>query len=370
MAGSNITQHRRALIVSGPILVAILTGCTQEPLEVEAPLRPVRFVTVEANNGERTRTFSGSSRSTQISRLSFKVGGTVVEAPVEVGDRLKKGGLIARLDSSSFDLEVQQAQASLVQAQANQRNADSNYERVQGLYANNNASRNELDSARANAESARAQARSVAKALELARLNRSYTSLTAERDCLVAAINVDMNENVNAGTEVARVNCGDGLEIELSIPESLIADVKERSLVVISFSAIPGLTFSGTVTEVGAASSSGAPTFPVIVSIDGSERRLRAGLAADVTLRFAARSASGVSLVPLSALMNSGDQSYVFVAEPEGTSDTAVIRKKNVSIGELTDSGIEILDGVSIGDRVVTAGVSSIRDGQRVALRQ
>ncbi len=345
-----------------------ITGCNSADTEIESPLRPVRYVVVEDTDGQRSRTFSGTSRSTQVSRLSFKVGGNVVELPIEVGDKLAKGDLIARLDSSSFDLEVQQAQASLVQARANERNAQANYQRVQGLYANNNTSRNELDSARANAESTRAQTRSLEKSLELARLNRSYTRLVSDRECAVSSLSVDLNENVSAGAEVATVNCGDSLEIRLSIPESLIADVKPDSSVAIRFSAIPELEFLGTVQEIGVGSSNGSPTFPVIVSIDGSERRLRSGLAAEVTLNFSGQSEAGVVLLPLAAVANTSNEPFVFVAVAEEGGGTALLRKQFVSVGELTAGGIQIRSGLNVGDRVVTAGVSVVREGQRVLL--
>lgn len=343
-------------------------GCDKTDVEQAEILRPVRFLTVTDNDLGRRRTFSGTSRSTQVSRLSFKVPGTIVELPIEVGDRLQAGGLLARLETSSFDLEVQQAQAGLVQAQANQRNAESNYDRIKGLYENNNASRNDLDSARANAESARAQTRSAQKSLELARLNLSYTRLTAERSCSIASVAVQLNENVTAGAEVARVNCGDGLEIELAMPDSLIAEIREDANVTIQFDAISKLKFAGTVTEIGVAASSGTPTFPVTVSIDGSERRLRSGLAADVTFEFASTRSGDAHLIPLAAVANSGAEPFVYIAQPNGSGNEAVIEKRTVEIGELTENGIEVLAGLSHGDRVVTAGVSIITAGQRVLL--
>lgn len=354
--------------VVATVLGLVTSSCGKTDVEQVEILRPVRFLTVTDNDLGRSRTFSGTSRSTQVSRLSFKVSGTIVQLPIEVGDRLDAGGLLARLDTSSFDLEVQQAQAGLVQAQANQRNAESNYDRIKGLYENTNASRNDLDSARANAESARAQTRSAQKSLELARLNLSYTRLTADRRCLVASVGVDLNENVVSGAEVARVNCGEGLEIELAMPDSLIAEIREDANVIIRFDAIPKLTFAGTVTEIGVAASSGTPTFPVTVSIDGSERRLRSGLAADVTFEFASTRSGDAHLIPLAAVANRGAEPFVYIATPDGSDNEAVVEKRTVEIGELTENGIEVLAGLNHGDRVVTAGVSIISAGQRVLL--
>ncbi len=350
------------------VAAALLAACGGEVAETEPPLRPVRYITVTDDTGARARTFSGTSRSTQVSRLSFKVSGTLVELPVEIGDRVQAGSLIARLDPASFDLEVQRAQASVVQAEASLRNAEANYERVKGLYANNNSSRNELDSARAAAESAEAQARSAQKALELARLNRSYTRLVAETDCSVAAVNVEINENVATGAEVARVNCGDALEIELAIPDSLIAEIDQDDPVKIEFGSIPDRPFAGTVSEIGVASLSGAPTFPVTVRVDGRERRLRAGLSADVTFRFDSGLTPDAARLPASAVVNDGTGEFVYVAEPRENGREAIVRRVEVEVGELTEAGVEIHSGLASGDRVVTAGTAAIRDGQRVLL--
>ena len=349
-------------------IATLAAGCQEQANETAQVLRPVRYITVTNDDVARSRTFSGTSQSTQVSRLSFKVSGTIVALPIEVGDRVKAGGLLARLDSSSFDLEVQQAQANLVQAQANRRNAESNYERIKGLYENSNASRNDLDSARANAESGRAQARSAQKSLELARLNLSYTKLSAERDCSVATVAVDLNENVSSGAEVARVNCGEELEIELAMPESLIAEIRKDAIVEIRFNAIPDLKFAGSVTEIGVAASSGTPTFPVTVSVDGFERRLRSGLAGDVTFHFESTRSGDAHLIPLAAVANQGDAPFVYIAQPDTGTSAAVVEKRTVEIGDLTENGVEVLSGLIDGDRVITAGVSVIRDGQRVIL--
>ena len=97
---------------------------------------------VDSQSVGRDRSFTGTAKSTQESRLSFKVSGTATSVPAQIGQQLRKGDLIAQLDSANFTLQVEQAQAALVEAQAGERNAQSNYERTKGLYANSNASLN------------------------------------------------------------------------------------------------------------------------------------------------------------------------------------------------------------------------------------
>ncbi|MGI9270322.1 MAG: efflux RND transporter periplasmic adaptor subunit [Woeseiaceae bacterium] len=347
----------------------LMTGCSGDEGPTEERLRPVRYVTVESSDGFRDRSFSGISKSSTESRLSFKVSGTVTNVPVQNGQRLNAGDLIAEIDPATYDLQVEQAQASLVEAQANGRRAAANYERTKGLYANDNASLNDLESARAEAESAQAVVASAGKALEIARLNRSYTRLTADTDCSIASLDVEVNENVASGQQVAVVSCGDAFEVTSDLPESLIGSITESTPVSVRFGAIPDQVFAGQITEIAVASSSGTAAFPVVIKIEGSDPSLRSGLAADVTFQFSSDTASDdVVILPIGVVVNELSGTFVFVAEPTEQGGVAIVRKRPVGLGELSQQGIEVVSGLQPGDRVITAGISVIRDEQRVLI--
>ena len=349
-------------------ITLLFAACGGTDDSVEEQLRPVRVLIVDETNAARDRTFSGISRSRTESRLSFKVGGTVTRFPVQIGDRLQAGDPIAELDAASYQLQAQQAQAALIEAQANERRATADYERTKGLYANDNASLNDLDAARAQAESARAVVASAQKALEIARLNVSYTRLAADTDCSIAAVDVEVNENVAAGQQVAVVSCGDAYEVRLDLPESVIGTIDRSTPVSVRFGAIPDRRFDGRITEIAVASGSATAAFPVVVSIDGTHPALRSGLAADVTFQFPQAAAGQSSIVlPVAVVINDPNGTFVYVAEPAADGE-AVVRRRQVSLGDLTQQGVEVIDGLEIGDRVVTAGITVIRDGQRVLL--
>jgi len=345
-----------------------LGACGKSDDTVEEMLRPVRYVMVSDASVFRDRSFSGTSKSSRESRLSFKVSGTIINAPVQIGQRLNAGDLIAEIDSASYVLQAQQAQASLVEAQANDRRAAANYERTKGLYANDNASLNDLESARAQAESASAVVRAASKALEIARLNVSYTRLTADTDCSIASLDIEVNENVASGQQVAAVSCGDAFEVNLDLPESLIGSVNERTPVSVRFGAIPDQVFRGVISEIAVASAAGSAAFPVVIKITGSHPSLRSGLAADVTFQFDSAADKGRVVLPVTAVIHDPSGTFVFIAAPAEVAGEAVVSRRTVTLGELSQLGIEIVDGLEVGDRVVTAGISVIRDGQRVLL--
>lgn len=351
------------------LLFSFLAACGDEDkTNVEdTPLRPVRYITASSIELGSMRTFSGLAKAGQESNLSFRVGGSIQSLPVEVGDQLKQGQLIAEIDPSQYQLEAQQASANLSQAEATLRNAQSNFERVKGLYENNNASRNDLDSARATAESSNAQVRASRKALELARLNVSYTKLKASEACNVASVLKEVNENITAGETIVSVTCGDRLEVELAVPESMIALIKRDMTVSVSFSAIPNETFPATVTEVGVASTSGA-TYPVTVALTDKPEGVRSGLAAQVAFEFDMHGGGKHLIIPAVAVGEDTSGRYVFIVDATDKEGVGLIRRQAITAGELTPTGLEIIEGINEGDKVVIAGVNVVREGFKVLI--
>lgn len=348
------------------VLMLLQVACDSQNVAVEERLRPVRYTVVADDTVGRGRSFSGTVKSTQESRLSFKVSGTATSVPAQIGQRLRKGDLIAQIDAANFALQIEQAQASLVESQAGERNALSNYERTKGLYANDNASLNDLDSARAGAEAAKAQVRAAAKALEIARLNESYTRLYAADACSIASIDIEVNENVSAGQQIAMVSCGDEFEVSTDVPESVITGIDQYTPVSLSLAAIEGVQFSGEVSKVSTAGTSAA--FPVVVRILEKHPALRSGLAAVVTFQFDTLATGSTFVIPVAAVVHDSSVTFVFVADPAERSGEAIVRRKEVVLGELTQLGVQVLSGLEPGDRVITAGVSVIRLDQRVLI--
>ncbi len=351
------------------LLFMMLSACSEDQTleQSKQVLRSVKTVTIGSSETGITRTFSGSAKANQRSNLSFRVSGNMQSLKVEVGDRLEPGDVIATLDPFEYQLQAQQALANLTQAQATLRNAKSNFERTKGLYENNNISRNELDSARANAESSSAQVRAANKVLELAQLNESYTNLKAVETCSVANSLAEVNEQVSAGQTIIEVTCGDGLDVELVVPESIIAQLQRGMNANVSFSAIPDKQFIGKVTEVGVASSAGT-TYPVTVALTETSDDLRPGLAAQVSFTFEKAKNQRNFIVPAVAVGKDVSGKYVFLVEQTEKVNIGVIKRQAVTTGELTTTGLEIIEGVKEGDKVVTAGVNIVREGLEVLI--
>jgi len=350
-----------------PILALAAWGCAEEA-PPEPTLRPVRTVQVYSTGVERVRSFSGTARAGQESRLSFKVSGTIDLLGVKVGDRVRAGQLLARLDPQDYQLQVEDAQASLARVRAETRNAEANYARIRDLYENSNASLNDLDAARAGFESATAGLESGEKKLEQARHQLSYTELKAPTPGAISQVPVEVNENVQPGQTVAVLSSEARPEVEIGMPEVFISRVREGQPVEVTFDALGNRTFEATVTEVGITSTGLATTFPVKARLDLDEPEILPGMAAEVHFRFEGQGGRELIEVPAFAVGEDRDGRYVYVVEEVGDGVGRAVRRE-VSVGGLTaDGGLEILRGLTEGERVITAGVSRIQDGREVRL--
>lgn len=360
-------NHAKFFIVL--FIVALLFFSCQEKEQTEEIIRPVRTIKAFSTGGSRERTFPGVAQAGTESRLSFKVPGTINRVAVSVGDRVRAGQLIAELDSYDYQLKVQQAQASLAQAKAQARNADAAYDRARSLYENRSASKQDLEAARMAYESANAMAQASEKQLEQARLQLSYTKITAPINGAIAEVNCEANENVQAGIPLFLLTSGGQLEVRVSIPEILISQIEEDKEVSIEFDAIPDKEFQATVTEVGVKSQTMATTFPVTLRLKETDPDIRAGMAATVTFHFESKDDRVRFLVPSEAVGEDREGRFVFCVEPMPEQEGyGIVRRKPVVVGELTADGLEVFEGLADGDLVVTAGVSRITDGQKVKL--
>ena len=345
-------------------LALLLVGCGSEAPKEEI-LRPVRYVEVFESGASRERSFSGIAEAGVESNLSFKVRGTLERVAVEVGSRVRRGNLIARLDPRDYELAVQEAESGLRQARSEAQAASNEYERVKRLWENENASKSQLDQARAAAESSRAAVSTVEKRLEQAELQLSYTRLTAPREGQIANVPVEANENVSAGQLIAVLTAGTRPKVTVAVPEQLIAQVVEGASVKVTFDAIPGEEFAATITEVGVTSADIGTTFPVTALLDEAAPEVRPGMAAVVTITFGQRDGGSRILLPSAAVAEDHQGRYVLLLE-RGEGERGRVRRQPVEVGALTESGLEVLSGVQEGDLVVTAGVSRIVDGQEV----
>ncbi len=354
-----------AFVVAGAVLASVLVaGCQSEPASQDV-LRPVRTTVASPTVDGGSRTYTGTVQAGRTSQRGFRVGGTVAAVPVNVGDRVTTGDVLARLETEDLALRADDARAAVDRAEAEFQNAAAEYRRVRALYENGNASASSLDRARTAFESARAALSSARKRLRLAERRLDYATLEADAPGRIADVRVEAGETVSAGQTVVLQTSGTRLEVTLTVPEVQINQIVVGDTARVSLAALGDTTLTARVTEVGVSSIGARTTYPVTVRLLDSADRLRPGMAAEVSLQAPTRAARPV--VPLPAVGEDRRGRFVYVVRPD-TGGTGIVRRRPVQTGDLTARGIEVLSGLQRGDRVVTAGMTQVADSQRVRL--
>lgn len=243
--------------------------------------------------------------------------------------------------------------------------AQSEYQRVRALYEAQGASRSELDAARTQAQTSQTALGAASSRAAVFRNQTQYARLTAPSAGRVSLVSLEAGENVSAGQAVIVLESGEQQEVTVAVPENVIARVERGAEVEVRFAALDNQTSSGTVYEVGVSAESS--TYPVTVRLEAAPEGLRPGMAADVRFSFEADDDAEVLLVPGVAVAADREGSFVYVVEAEDPG-FGIVHRRGVEVGELTDRGIVIEDGLAVDELVVTAGVSRISDGLRVRL--
>ncbi|MEM7256830.1 MAG: efflux RND transporter periplasmic adaptor subunit [Pseudomonadota bacterium] len=349
-------------------LAVVLGGCQGNESEAPAPVAPLRPVkVVEANLGGESlqRVLSATVISADSQDLSFRISGAITSIPVNVGDRLNQGDIVATVDQLPFELGESEARAALSQATANFRNAQSQYQRTRELYASEAATLSDLENAKANESAAGATLTQAREGLNSARLNLQYSTLLSPSDnCQIVSVPVSVNQNVNAGQTIASIACGNQQRLRTVVPESLINTISLGMPVTANINSGNTL-ITGTVAEIAVSSDNNAG-YPVEIAMDSPPPGVRTGMAAEVTISIS--NGEERMVLPLVAILGSSSENYVYVAEPQA--DHYLIERRAVEIGSIDNNGIEILQGLTPGQNVVVAGMSRISEGMKVTLYQ
>ncbi|HYI28062.1 MAG TPA: efflux RND transporter periplasmic adaptor subunit, partial [Bradyrhizobium sp.] len=218
----------------------------------------------------------------------------------------------------------------------------------------------------------RAEIRALEAAVASAKNQLDYSTLLAPFDGHVSARFVDNFQTVQPKQAIVRLLDISKIEVTIQVPESLISLVPQVKKAVCQFDVFPGRTFVGRVTKVGGEASQTTRTYPVTVEIDRpADVKILPGMAARI--RAAADKTSGAGpaelVVPPAAIFTreAGQQSYVWVVQ-EGSA--AKVTQRAVKTGRLTLVGIVVTEGLKPGERVVAAGVNSLRENQEVRVLQ
>jgi RND family efflux transporter MFP subunit len=354
-------------LYQGIVCILLIVACSTQEETAEA-IRPVFYQKIAETTAATKRTFAGISQAQSEAKLSFKVGGTLEKIHVKLGESVKKGEILAQLNSTDYKLNYDKALASKQNADVQLITSKSNFLRTENLYANNNASLSDYEKAKAQYESARTIANTAQSQLTAAENQLNYTKLTAPYHGSVSAILAEENEMVGIGMPVIIFSASANIEIKTAVPENIIGHVKKGQSATVRFSAIEDRSFEGEISEIGLSSGS-ASTYPLIIRLMVPSDRILPGMACTIELTFSQDvKAAAYIVVPSDAVAHDEDGDFVYVIKESETVDIFIAERRNVILGQLTSAGYEIKEGLHSDDIIVTAGLSFMYDGRKVKL--
>jgi multidrug efflux system membrane fusion protein len=328
------------------VLGALLAGCSGGSGKAGAPPPPALVQTVGSATDAGLNVFSGEIRARHEADLAFRIGGKIVVRAVELGSRVKAGQPLARLDPADAALQAKMA--------ADQRTlAEAELKRYRELREKNFISQAVLDAKETTYRNADAQARWSGN-------QSAYTTLLADRDGVITAVNAEPGQVVSAGQPVLRLAGLDELETAISVPESRIASLHVGDAVSIGLWAGADKRYAGKVREIAPAADPVTRTFSVRIAMPDRDAAVKLGMTANAALQDGA--GSSVLRVPLAAVVGRDRAATVWVVDPK----TQMVAPRPVKVQRYGEAGALVAEGLHAGELIVIAGGHKLAPGQKV----
>jgi RND family efflux transporter MFP subunit len=309
--------------------------------------------------------------------MSFRVGGKLIERDVRLGDSVRKGQVIARLDAADAQKQAASALAALDAAEHRLVFTKQQLDRDQAQFAQNLVAANQLEQTQDVYAAALAGREEAAAQLVLARNTLQYNSLVADHDGLITSENADTGQVVSAGQAVYGLAWTGDTDVILDAAAGDLGRIAIGQAASVTLSALPGRRFDARVREVAPAADPQSRTFRVKLTLTEPGAAVRFGMTGDAILTRAptASNATASNLttgdvspdapifrVPATAIFHQGKDPAVWVIRP----GDSTLELRPVTVGSYSERGTLITRGLKDGDNVVLAGVHTVYAGQRV----
>ncbi len=353
-------SHRATALLALATLV-LLSACKRAEEPPVAEVRPVRAITIEKRAAGDTVVLTGTVQAQTEINLSFRIDGRMLERLVNVGDTVKPGQLVSRLDSQNEESSLQSARAQLTGAQARLAEAQNNFTRMRDLVADNAVSRASFDQAEALLKTAQAQVESAQSQVTLGENRLSYTRLVSDVAGVVTAQGAEPGEVVGAGRMIVQVAREGGRDAAFDVPARVKDATTANADINVMLTADPKVTATGVVREVSPRADPVTGTFRVKFRLNNPPAAMRLG--STVTGRMKLGATASIEIPP-SAVIRSDRQAAVWIVDPK----TGAVATRNIEIRSSDPVRVEVASGLNPGDVVVTAGIQALRPGQKVRL--
>ncbi|MFL9926049.1 efflux RND transporter periplasmic adaptor subunit [Herbaspirillum lusitanum] len=372
-----ISQDRRRPTIL-PLSLALagilaLSACKKAEPVADAP-REVVVLPAQADSGAQLLRLPAEIQSRFVTPMSFRIAGQVAERRVHLGDKVRKGDVVARLDPADANQNAASAEAELASARQHLDAAEKQLKRDTLQAADKLISALQLEQTQDAYAAAQAQAKAAAARAAVAGNQRNYTRLVAEHDGVISAEQANTGEVLAAGQPVYSLAWSGATDITTEVSESQVAKIRVGAPATVNLAALPGRTLNGRVREVSPAADPQSRTFRVKVTLesrDAQDPALRLGMSGEVSIDVAAIAATPASaeqskqqsiVIPATALFHQGNRPAVWIVKPADSH----LELRPVSVGAYGERSVTLSAGVNPGEKIVVQGVHTLTANEKV----
>ncbi|MBD8066940.1 efflux RND transporter periplasmic adaptor subunit [Devosia sp. PTR5] len=342
-----------------PLLIPMVAACQSPPPEPQVEARPVLSLVVEPRAMVRS-SFVGVVTPQVSVDQAFRVGGTLVSRAVDVGDSVAAGAVIASLETTTLDLAVETAQANLLSAEAQYANAAAAEGRLRSLQESDVVAVSNLEQAQQQTAAARASVVQAQSRLLQAEERLGYARLAAPFDGVVTAVGAETGAVVSPGQKILTLAQTGARDLVIDVPEAFAQRVQVGAQFMVVPQLDPDIRIEGKLREIAPEADPVTRSLRLKIGLVDPPDQFWLGTTASASLADPVR---GELWVPQGAVLTRDGKTSVWVVDESAATVTA----RPVSVGAPVDGQVPVLSGLAAGDRVVTAGVNDLENGQAIA---
>lgn len=345
-------------------LTLALAACSKPAPVAEAPRE---VVVLQAQPGAATQPLHlpAEVQSRYVTAMSFRVAGQLVERTVHLGDAVRRGQVVARLDPVDAEQNAASARAELEAARQHLEAARSQLQRDTDQAREHLISAQQLEQSQDAHAAALSQFKAAQARATVAANQRAYTTLVAQHDGVISAEQANTGDVLAAGQPVFSLAWSGAVDVVTEVADRQVGVLQPGAAATVTLPALPGRSFTGKVREVSPAADPQSRTYRVKVTLEQPDPAIRLGMTGDVLITPPAPASSApaaaLMLLPATALFHQGDKPALWIVGADGK---LVLRP--VTVAAYGERSISISAGVSSTDKVVVQGVHTLTAGEQV----
>ncbi len=358
---------RQALPTALALAAALTLAACQKPTPVAAAPREVVVLPAQASSGAQLLTLPGEVQARFITPMSFRVAGQIIERRVHLGDTVRQGDVVARLDPLDADHNAASADADLASARQHLEAAQKQLQRDTAQAREQLISALQLEQTQDTYAAALAQAKGAEARAAVAGNQRRYTRLVAEHDGVISAEQANTGEVLAAGQQVFSLAWSGATDVTTEAAQSQVANIRVGAPATVKLSAMPDRPLTGKVREISPAADPQSRTYRIKVTLETKDPALRLGMSGNVTIdtsdtRQSATAGSTTIVIPATALFHQGNRPAVWIVKADGNQ----LELRPVTVSAYGERSVTLSGGVNGGENIVVQGVHTLTAGEKV----